>query len=64
MSQKTFSLSAGLIFFVVALAHILRIAMGWHVVVAGWAIPMWVSWIAIPIAGFLGFEGLRNSKRV
>ena len=61
MNQKTFSLVAGLIFFVMTLAHIVRLAMDWHVVVAGWMIPVWVSWIALPIAGFLAFEGLRLS---
>lgn len=39
MSQKTFSLVAGLIFLVVAVLHILRLAMGWHVVIAAWTIP-------------------------
>jgi hypothetical protein len=63
MSQKTFSLVAGLIFLVMTALHILRLAIGWHVVFAGWTIPMWVSWIAVPIAGFLAFEGLRLSRR-
>ena len=63
MSQKTFSLVAGLIFFVVAVLHILRLVIGWHAVFAGWTIPMWVSWIALPIAGFLAFEGLRLSRK-
>ena len=63
MSQKTFSLVAGLIFFVVAVLHILRLVIGWHAVLAGWTIPMWVSWIALPIAGFLAFEGLRLSRK-
>ncbi len=56
MSQKTFSLVAGLIFFVVALLHILRLAIGWQAVFAGWTIPMWVSWIALPIAGVLALR--------
>ncbi len=63
MSQKSFSLVAGLIFFVVAVLHILRLVMDWNVVFAGWSVPMWVSWIALPIAGFLAYEGLRLSTR-
>jgi hypothetical protein len=50
MSQKTFSLVAGLIFLVVAVMHLLRLGLGWHVALAGWAAPMWVSWIASLIA--------------
>ena len=63
MSQKSFSLVAGLIFFVVAVLHILRVVIGWHVVLADWTIPMWVSWMAIPIAGFLAYEGFLLSRR-
>jgi len=40
MSEKTFSLVAGTIFFVVAVLHILRLAMGWQAVLAGWTIPV------------------------
>lgn len=64
MSQKTFSLVAGSIFLVVAVLHVLRLAAGWQVAVAGLTIPRWVSWIAVPIAGFLAFEGLRLSRRL
>ena len=63
MSQKTFSLVAGLTFLLVAAIHVLRLALEWRVDLAGWAIPMWVSWVAIPVAGFLAFEGLRLSRR-
>jgi len=62
MSQKTFSLVAGLIFLVMAVLHIVRIAMDWNVVFAGWSVPMWVSWIALPIAGFLAYEGFILSR--
>jgi hypothetical protein len=63
MSQKTFSLVAGLIFFVAAALHIVRLVIGWHVVLADWTVPMWISWIALVIAGFLAFEGLRLSRK-
>ena len=63
MSQRTFSLVAGLIILVMAAAHVLRLVMDWHVVFADWTIPMWVSWIAIPVAGFLAYEGSILSRR-
>jgi hypothetical protein len=62
MNRKTFSLVAGLIFLLVAVMHVLRLALGWHVVLAGWTIPMWISWVALLIAGFLAYEGLRLSR--
>ena len=53
MEQKTFNTVAGAIFAVVALAHLLRLVLGWPVVVGGWTVPMWVSWIGLVVAGGL-----------
>ncbi len=60
MSQKAFSLVAGLIFLLVAVAHLLRLLLRWSVVLNGWTVPMWLSAIALVVAGFLAFEGLRR----
>ncbi len=50
MSQKIFSLVAGLIFFLIAVMHALRLAFRWDVVLNGWSVPMWASVVALPIA--------------
>jgi hypothetical protein len=63
MSQKTFSLVAGLIFLVVALGHLSRLAFRWTVVLGGWTLPMWVSWLGLLVAGYLAYEGLSLSRR-
>jgi hypothetical protein len=63
MSQKTFSFTAGVVFLLVAILHVLRIALGWHVIVNVWTIPMWVSWIGVFIAGFLAFTGFTLASR-
>lgn len=59
MSQKSFSLVAGLIFLVVAVVHGLRVAIGWQVTFGGWNVPLWISWVAFVVAGFLAYKGLR-----
>ena len=63
MDAKTFSLVAGAIFAVVALFHLARIFMEWTVMIGDWPIPMWVSWIALVVAGGLSLLGLRLSGR-
>jgi hypothetical protein len=63
MSQITFSLVAGMIFLLVAVMHVLRLALKWDVVLNGWPVPMWVSWLALVIAGFLALEGLKLGGR-
>src|ERR1019366_3359080 len=60
MSQRTFSLVAGLIFLLVAAAHLARLILGWSVILNGWIIPMWVSVIALVVSGLLAFQGLRS----
>ena len=55
MSDNLFHLIAGTIFALVALLQALRIYMGWSVVIGGWSAPMWVSWIAIVVAGGLSY---------
>jgi hypothetical protein len=63
MDQKTFTLLAGVIFAIVALLHLLRIYMGWPVVIGDWTVPMWVSWIALVVAGGLSYLGLSFATR-
>jgi hypothetical protein len=63
MDQKTFTIVAGAIFAVVALLHVLRILMGWPAVIGGWEVPMWVSWIALVVAGGLSYFGLSLATR-
>jgi hypothetical protein len=63
MDQKTFTLLAGVIFAIVALAHLLRIFMGWPIVIDNWTAPMWLSWIALVIAGVLSYFGLTLGSR-
>jgi hypothetical protein len=53
---------AATIFAVVALAHLIRIAMAWPVQVGAWTVPMWISGIAIAGAGLLSFFGFRLAR--
>ncbi len=61
MSQKTFALTAGVVFLLIALGHLLRVVLGATLVVEGFAVPMWVSVLAVVVTGFLAFEGFRLS---
>ncbi len=64
MTREVFCIVAGVIFAVVALLHLLRIYMDWPVVIADWSVPMWVSWIALVVAGILAIWGLAFAARV
>jgi len=63
MSQKTFSTAAGAIFLLIAIGHILRIVLGVEWIMGGQTVPMWVSWAAIVVAGYMAFVGLRLGRK-
>ena len=63
MSQKTFSLTAGVIFSLITLLHVLRLVFGWEAIIGGWAVPTWLSWVAMLIAGYLSYQGFRLSRK-
>src|SRR6202040_1377086 len=63
VDQKTFNVVASLIFALVALLHLLRIYMGWPIVIGSWTAPMWVSWTGLVVGGGLSYFGLSLASR-
>jgi hypothetical protein len=57
MNERTFCNIAGTIFALVALLHLLRIALGWPIVIDTWFAPMWASWAGLVIGATLAFYG-------
>ncbi len=63
MNAKSFSTLAGAMFSLGALVHASRLIWEWPIVIGGWNIPIWVSWIGILVGGTLGWLGLRAGTR-
>ena len=63
MEQRTFAVTAGVVFALVALAHLVRIYFGWPIVIGSWSMPMWASWAALVVAGGLAYLGLSAARR-
>jgi hypothetical protein len=59
MSQRLFFLTAALIFSVIALGHLLRLALGGGFVVQGFSVPMWASGVAVVVMAYLAWQGFR-----
>ena len=62
MRHRTFELIAGSLFSLIAFGHLLRIVFGWEAVFNGQVVPMWPSWLALLLGGFLGIQGIRLSR--
>lgn len=63
MKKKTYYATAATIFAIVALAHLVRALKGWEAVVAGASIPVWFSWVAVVLAGYLSVRGFQFSRK-
>lgn len=62
MTQKNYAKITGIIFFLIALLHLLRIVLGSTAVLAGWTVPLWASWVALIVSAYLAYQGFRLSK--
>ena len=51
--NKPFTMLAVLVFALVALLHLFRLVYGWEATIAGAAVPMWASILALVVAGGL-----------
>ena len=61
--MKPFSLIAALVFGLVAVVQLLRVILGWSVVINGFAIPLWASAVACLFAAVLAAMVWRESRQ-
>jgi len=61
--MKPFSLIAALVFGLVAVVQLLRVILGWSVVINGFAIPLWASAVACLVAAVLAAMVWRESRQ-
>ncbi|MBI4132298.1 MAG: hypothetical protein HY474_01565 [Candidatus Sungbacteria bacterium] len=62
LNRNTYASVSGVIFSAIALLHALRIIYGWPALIGGWTVPMWVSWTALIISGYLAFSVYRLKR--
>lgn len=60
MSQKSFYSLTGIIFLIVVIVHLLRVVNGWSVSIGTFDMPVWASWVAVVLASYLSYQGLRR----
>jgi hypothetical protein len=62
MTQKTFSMVAGVIFSLIALGHLFRLVFKSSVLLGAWAVPFWINWVALILFAYLAYESFRLAK--
>jgi hypothetical protein len=60
--MKPFTTIAVALFAAIAIVHLLRLFMGWEVIVIGFVIPVWWSAIGLVIAGGLATMVWREAR--
>lgn len=63
MGNKEYCVVSGVLFSLVALAHLLRIVYGMSILVDDVAVPMLVSWIGLFVPAILAVWAFRVSRR-
>ncbi len=61
-SERTLLNLAGIIFLVVALAHLVRLTFGWNLILGGFAIPLWLSWVGVFVAAYLSYSSFHFAR--
>jgi hypothetical protein len=63
MSQKTFSITAAVVFLLIAVAHLLRVLLGVSFVINNISVPMWISMSAVFVMGYLAYAGFHSARK-
>lgn len=63
MKYKLYYTTVAIIFSVITIVHLARIAQQWEAVIGNYAVPMWVSWAAVVIAGYLAIRGFQVANK-
>ena len=59
MNMKTYLAISGTLFALVAVLHLVRVLVGWDLVIDGWLVPMWASLLGVLVPGFLAVSAMR-----
>jgi hypothetical protein len=62
-SEKTLLLVAGIVFLIVALAHLLRLALGLDILLGDFAVPLWLSWFGVLVTAYLSYSSFHFAMR-
>ena len=62
MKQNTFVGVAGAVFSLIAILHLLRLLFRWEAAIGGWHVPLWISWAAIAVSGYLAWTAFTLRK--
>jgi hypothetical protein len=55
-AERKLLMLVGIVFLIVALLHLVRIAFGWNLILAEVTVPLWLSWVGVIFPGYLSYS--------
>ena len=63
MKEKPYFPITGIIFAIITILHLLRIIYSWPALIGTFKVPLWLSWVALIIGGYLAFISFSLFKK-
>lgn len=63
MGSKPFTTIAAIVFAIMAVVHVIRLVVHFHIAAGSHEIPMWVSWPGVIIPAILAWGLYREARR-
>lgn len=64
MSKQTYYYVVSGVFLVIGVMHFVRAMNEWPAFISGVEIPLWVSWVAVALAGYLSVRGFQYGRKL
>lgn len=61
--EKNLLVLVGVVFGIVSLAHLLRLAFGLDIVIGSFYAPGWLSWVGVIITGYLSYSSFHFARQ-
>jgi len=58
MKPRNYFIVSMIIFILAGALHLIRSIMKWEMVIEGFIVPLWVSWLAVAILAYVIWQGL------
>ncbi len=64
LRERTYLMVTGVVFTVVAAAHLARVFFNLDLSIMDWQVPLWLSWIGTAVVSYLAYMSFRLSTRL
>lgn len=64
LRERSYLMIVGIIFALIAAAHLTRVFFGMDLVLMNWMVPHWLSWTAVIVTGYLSYMSFRLATRM